>query len=1312
MYFQAADENKKRSTKVLPPLEQEATPPKQTPRARGSPDEAAADAHWNLKFKKVSLDVDKRVINHLRKKLNRRLERRLMDAESDASSYTENRFNRQQQSPPKQEVILGERYGSYILPNTVPEDEFTAIAEKAGRYRDKEMAKINDKLSEIEKTKTDRDPNKQQQKDDTDKEGRIRKTSVSSNNEEANKENQNARKRPEGTKKENEMVKELKVKEQSLPDPQLLKDWYRLDENTVPPLYRLQNISSIYKDYSRSDVKRREAAENSWKETSAKIRKMFDDFVEDARQHLDDDSLHDFFDFHPVEKRLAVEPTKRINAYRDEQIPEKLTELFSAQFILPYEVHWINGGISSVHRPHQFYLDRMCKQVFDMFKRLQANSVENADQAKDSRTKLYMEVSSHVKFAQETKNPSVLLRIITLTTPSRNVRSLLRGLCLQLCDIFRDDYQTVPTDYKGIVNYLHQRLNQATKDNPLFILLDGVDQLSDEYESRKMAWLPKQLPRNVKIIVTTSSDKKESLSWTSFQEIDQIKLPETVKKIVTLKYGKLETKHGEPLVRRALGYISACRNGASNCEMEDLLSLDESVMDNIMSIYRPPKRRIPSIFWFRLRDDLLPYTKEVTTGNIKTLQWAHTQYYEAAEERYLKARDKAPSYHKAIGEYFLGVWEKKPKPYSGNDTGVSRFVSAQPFYFEPEDSPKDGSDRIYNLRKVNELPYQLLNSQQTNLYKTETVCNFEWILAKLCGTSLQDLVEEYQIGLQVDVGDKDLKIISDTIQLSAKALNTDPRQLAAQLIGRLHKMIENGMPKTRDDPHRHPMLFNLFKQAHASSLPTLVPSVACLTESGGILFDLLSGHTEPITAVGLTSEGMRAITASRDNTMKVWDIRSGKVVKTLENTGTNIQTIRLANGNAYAVTVENHIIRVWHIRHGECILRIDRFLDNPVICIANDGKFLVALFDGINLMRTWDIGQSELPMISETKIEDKSVFKDQSVLIAPYANEAKVLHAFRGANFATVQNAQTGKIRHILKCKDDSSSVACLAMTRDYYVVCCRQQYMQLHEIHILELFDIEKGKHLRSVRGCMHDRISELYINLIGSHAIAICTSEKTATSDIAIWNIETEDHKHLAQHAGMSTIGACADFKYCLTAQTEDKTLCIWNLSGKVNQTMPKLKKTLGIEEIIPLKTNPRYCVTRQIGNGEIAIWNLINKRYSAVPVSVERGLSSPSDVIVIKDTRVIVLSERGFSSADYRPVFQKLVIYDLKTKEFVRKISNCYITPCPAHEYMVIDENHMLDGKDDQKHNPQSKNGEMKKWKLKEENKKISEKKRTMA
>lgn len=144
------------------------------------------------------------------------------------------------------QVILGERYGSYILPNTVPEDEFTAIAEKAGQYRDREMAKINDKLSEIEKARTDRDPNKQQQKDDPDKEGRIRKISISSkNSDDTGKESQNTRKRPEGTKRENEMVKDLKAKEHSLPDPQLLKDWYRLDENTVPPVYKLQNIRYV-----------------------------------------------------------------------------------------------------------------------------------------------------------------------------------------------------------------------------------------------------------------------------------------------------------------------------------------------------------------------------------------------------------------------------------------------------------------------------------------------------------------------------------------------------------------------------------------------------------------------------------------------------------------------------------------------------------------------------------------------------------------------------------------------------------------------------------------------------------------------------------------------------------------------------------------------------------------------------------------------------------------------------------------------------------------------------------------------------------
>ena len=50
-----------------------------------------------------------------------------------------------------------------------------------------------------------------------------------------------------------------------------------------------------------------------------------------------------------------------------------------------------------------------------------------------------------------------------------------------------------------------------------------------------------------------------------------------VAECITSIFKKLEQKHGKILVQRALGYLSLSKNGLSETEMEDLLSLDDHV---------------------------------------------------------------------------------------------------------------------------------------------------------------------------------------------------------------------------------------------------------------------------------------------------------------------------------------------------------------------------------------------------------------------------------------------------------------------------------------------------------------------------------------------------------------------------------------------------------------------------------------------------------------------------------------------------------------------------------------------------------------
>ena len=882
------------------------------------------------------------------------------------------------------------------------------------------------------------------------------------------------------------------------------------------------------------------------------------------------------------------------------------------------------------------------------------------------------------------------------------------------------------------------------------IKIDGCLYILDEHDGRKLAWLPKELPQHVRLVVSClqeeqyvcfphlkklmtkkkdnlvevkempiedamtimeywyrQSDRRittdqfdmitscvakcpiplylrvlynESLLWPSSLDAEDIKMGASVKNVATVIFGRLEKDFGEPLVRRALGYLTASKNGLTDNEMEDLLSLDDVVMDDVTINMRPSLRRLPTALWLRVRDELGEYVEEVLADGFVTIQWAHSQFREAADDRYMKQRDKAPSYHKALAEYFSDKWSSVPKPFGADEEGVLRYVTPQPLYRDIS-LTAEKSKRVYNMRSLSELPYHLLHAQQMDLLKKDCLCNFEFILAKISSSSLRDVFEDIQAALKVEPTDADLKLLSDTLQLSSQALNKDPGQLGSQIIGRLHEMITSDQPVSLGDPVKYPAMKPFFQQTLKSSIPTLVPSMTCLTAPGGILFDVLSGHTEPITAVTITSDSQKALTTSLDNTLKVWELRTGRVVQSMTDVGIDVVNIRLGVNNTIAITSEITVIRVWNIASGQCIKRISEYSDPASLTTACDSMLLVAFFQGTDVMRVWDL-EHDIDLIQEVALrgdeeqDHVAIHQDNSTIVSMYSTGAQVLHAFLSASEATVRNVKTGNVVHQLQCKE-SGSITALACNRDYFICAARYQYMKLQEIYFLELFDIKTGKHVRSIRGCITDSVPELYVNQLGSHAIAVCHSEVNNTSNIAAWNIETEDHKHLAHHAGVSTLAACVDLRFILTANKQENTLRIWNLSGKVNQPAPREKVKEGIEQIIPMIDNPRYVIAKSINNGPLSVWNISKGKCRGSAVRIERGLLDPNDVMLLRNTKVIILTSKGFStvSDDGRPVFQKIIIYDLKTKKYLHKISGCFIVPSPQHEYVLLTDDRLM-------------------------------------
>ena len=74
--------------------------------------------------------------------------------------------------------------------------------------------------------------------------------------------------------------------------------------------------------------------------------------------------------------------------------------------------------------------------------------------------------------------------------------------------------------------------------------------------------------------------------WKSYSSEDECVLQATVRDAIASIFEKLEYRHGKLLVSHALSYITQSKNGISDLEMEDLLSLDDVVLNDVYQVGR------------------------------------------------------------------------------------------------------------------------------------------------------------------------------------------------------------------------------------------------------------------------------------------------------------------------------------------------------------------------------------------------------------------------------------------------------------------------------------------------------------------------------------------------------------------------------------------------------------------------------------------------------------------------------------------------------------------------------------------------------
>ncbi|MDF5730205.1 MAG: hypothetical protein PUP92_19850, partial [Rhizonema sp. PD38] len=117
----------------------------------------------------------------------------------------------------------------------------------------------------------------------------------------------------------------------------------------------------------------------------------------------------------------------------------------------------------------------------------------------------------------------------------------------------------------------------------------------------------------------------------------------------------------------------------------------------------------------------------------------------------------------------------------------------------------------------------------------------------------------------------------------------------------------------------------------------------------------LGGHAKPVRSVSFSPDGLMLASASSDNTVKLWDARTGKEITTLTGHTNQVNSVSFSPDSLMLASASNdNTVKLWDTRTGKEIKTL-RGHTNPVysISFSPDGLMLASA-SADNTVKLWD----------------------------------------------------------------------------------------------------------------------------------------------------------------------------------------------------------------------------------------------------------------------------------------------------------------------------------------------------------------------
>ena len=412
----------------------------------------------------------------------------------------------------------------------------------------------------------------------------------------------------------------------------------------------------------------------------------------------------------------------------------------------------------------------------------------------------------------------------------------------------------------------------------------------------------------------------------------------------------------------------------------------------------------------------------------------------------------------------------------------------------------------------------------------ELLLDFAWMQKKLEESSLNSLIA----ACERFPGDAAMRKIARALRLSRQAITHSSRELGEQLRVRLARQTLEDIERLR------------LQIEGLTTQPRLRAERATLMPPGMLSYTL-SGHSNWVLAVAITPDGQRAVSASDDNTLKVWDLNNGEEAQTLSGHSNWVLAVAITPDGQRAVSAsDDNTLKVWDLNSGEEAHTLSGHSNSVnAVAITPDGQRAVSASDD-NTLKVWDLNSGE-----EAHTLSGHSNSVNAVAITPDGQRAV---SASDDNTLKVWNLNSGEEAHTLS--GHSNSVNAVAIMLD------GQRAVSASSDNTLKVWDLNSGEEAHTLSG--HSRV----VNVV---AITPCGQRAvSASSDnmLKVWDLNSGEEAHtLSGHSNWVLAVAITPCGQRAVSASYDNTLKVWDLnSGKEAHMLSGHSRSVNAVAITP--------------------------------------------------------------------------------------------------------------------------------------------------